>query len=310
MPVPNPPSPSRPTLPPAVRGAAWMIVSGLGFAAMISLVRFLSAEMHPFQIAFFRNLFGLLFMMPWLMRVGIGALGTRRHGLYGLRALFGLAAMLCWFAALAMMPLAEATALSFTAPLFTALAAVIVLGERMGPQRLLAVAGGFVGMLIILRPGLMPVDLAAMLVIASSVFIACAMTTMKILARTEKPSAIVTWMVLYLTPMSLIPALFFWTWPTAALLPWLLALGASATLGQVGMTRAFAAADASVAVPFEYLRLPFVALIGWIAFSEPVDPWTWVGAAVMAGATIFMTLREARNEQKRSRNEMASDPRP
>lgn len=275
-----------------------MVLATFAFAIMTALIRFLAEDLHPFQIAFFRNLFGFLFMLPWLMRAGMGALRTTRMRLYWLRAAFALAAMLCWFSGLALMPLAEATALSFSAPLFATLAAIVVLGERLGPHRTIALISGLAGALIILRPGLAPVGLPALLILASSVFIACAITTVKILARTEGTSAIVTWMVIYLIPLSLVPALFVWTWPDLDLLGWLFALGAAATVGQVAMTRAYAAADATVVLPLDYTRLPFVALIGWVAFAETVDVWTWVGAAVMATATIYMTYRETRYKRR------------
>jgi drug/metabolite transporter (DMT)-like permease len=280
--------------PAPLRGAAWMSLAALAFAGMTALVRVIGKDMHPLEITFFRNFYGLLFMAPWLIRVGWGGLRTTRIGAYGLRGIFGLAAMSLWFWAVTMMPLGEAVALSFTAPLFASLAAVMILGERMGVRRSLALVTGFVGALIILRPGLITISIPAMLVITSSVFIACAVTMVKILARTESTSAIVTWMGLYLTPMSLIPALFVWRMPSLEETGILIAIGGLATLGQIGMTRAYAATDVTIALPFDYARLPFAAVIGFIAFAETPDVWTWLGAFVIAGATVYIAHRESR----------------
>lgn len=270
-----------------------MLLAAAAFALMTVMVRMLGAAMHPFEIAFFRNLFGLLFMAPWLMAMGMGALRTRHIGGYSLRSLFGLTAMLLWFSAVTMMPLAEAVALSFTAPLFAAIAAVLFLGERMGLRRTFALLAGFAGALIILRPGLIELTLPAGLVLASSVFIACSITMVKTLSRTEGASAIVTWMGIYMVPMSLVPALFVWRWPTLTETAQLVVMGGLATAGQVAMTRAYAATDATVVLPFDYARLPFAAAVAYFAFAEIPDLWTWVGAGVIATATIYMARREA-----------------
>lgn len=280
--------------PAPLRGAAWMLLAAAAFALMTALIRFVGRDMHAFEIAFFRNLYGLLFMVPWLMRRGWAGLRTRRTGAYTMRAAFGLTAMLLWFWAVTLMPLGNAVALSFTAPLFTSVAAVAVLGERMGVRRTAALIAGFAGALVILRPGVIPVSVPAVLVLSSSLFIACSITTVKILSRTESPSAIVTWMGLYMTPMSVIPALFVWRWPTLAETAELFVIGGFATLGQMAMTRAYATTDATIVLPFDYARLPFAAVIAYVAFAEIPDVWTWIGAAIIAVATVYIVHREAR----------------
>lgn len=280
--------------PAPLRGAAWMLLASAAFAAMTALVRFQGATMHPFEIAFWRNLYGLLFMVPWIASVGFAALRTRRIGGYTLRAACGLTAMLLWFWAITLMPLGEAVALSFTAPLFASVAAVVFLGERMGLRRTLALLAGFAGTLVILRPGLTAITEPALLVLAASVFIAFSVTMVKTLARSESPAAIVTWMGVYMTPLSLIPAAFFWRWPSWTETLLLVAMGGLATLGQVAMTRAYAVTEATIVLPFDYARLPFAAAIAFFVFAEMPDAWTWVGAAIIAGATIYIARREAR----------------
>ena len=294
MPLPHPRFPGLSGAPAPILGAAWMLLSGALFAVMISLVRHASAEMHPFEVAFFRNLFGLLFMAPWLARTRLGGLRTGRLGLYALRALFALAAMLSWFWAISAMPLGDAVALSFTAPLFASVAAALVLGETMGVRRTSALIAGFAGALVILRPGFAEISPAALVVVFSSVCIAASIMTLKILSRSESTAAIVTWMVVFLTPMSLVPAAFVWTWPDARMLLVLVAMGGVATLAQLALTRAYTVTDTTVVLPFDYARLPFVAVIGWFAFGESTDIWTWTGTAVMGSATVYMAHREAR----------------
>jgi drug/metabolite transporter (DMT)-like permease len=281
-------------LPPIVRGAVLMTGSGMSFAMMMVLVRHVSATVHPFEAAFFRNVFGLAFMMPWLLRSGVKALATRRFGGHVMRALFGLSAMLCLFMALSLMPLAEVTALTFAAPLFATLGAALVLKERVRLRRWAATLVGFLGVMLILRPGMEVISPAALVALGAAAFMASAFLCVRSLARTEHPAAIVIYFGLLVTPMSLIPALFVWTTPTLELLFWFLLLGLAATGGQLLMTRAFAAAEASAVMPFDFSRLVFVSLFGMMLFGEMPDGWTYVGAAIILAAAVYITHRESR----------------
>ncbi|MGH6918415.1 MAG: DMT family transporter, partial [Geminicoccaceae bacterium] len=155
-------------LPAPVRAALWMVAASIAFAAMIILVRHLTATFDPLQVVFFRNVFGLIAMLPWIAGHGVGALRTRRLGLHTLRATTSIASMICWYTALSLMPLAQATALSFTAPIFTSVLAVIFLGEVMRLRRWSATAVGLLGALVILQPGSSSVEPAALLAIASA----------------------------------------------------------------------------------------------------------------------------------------------
>lgn len=183
-------------LPAPVRGALWMTAASIAFAAMIILIRHLSAVFDPLQVVFFRNVFGLIAMLPWLAGHGLGALRTRRLGLHALRASIGIVSMICWFTALSLMPLAQATALSFTAPIFASVLAVIFLGEVMRLRRWSATAIGLLGALVIVRPGYSSVEPAALLALASAVLGALSPIFVKVMARTESTGAIVTYMVL------------------------------------------------------------------------------------------------------------------
>ena len=148
-------------------------------------------------------------------------------------------------------------------------------------------------MLIIIRPGMTGFGLGETLALASAALMAIGTIIVKTLARTEPTNAVVTYMVLLMTPMSLLPAAPFWEWPSWSLWPWLVAMGAVGSAGHFCFTRSLALADASAVMPYDYTRLLFVAGIGWIAFGEFPDGWTWIGAAVIAAATIYITRREA-----------------
>jgi drug/metabolite transporter (DMT)-like permease len=285
----QPAQPARGT----VAGAIWMVAACACFASMAGLIRYISRELHPFEIAFFRNLFGFFVMLPWLLRVGLGGLKTKRIGLYTLRGVTGIGALLSWFWAVSILPLANATALSFTSPLFGTVLAALVLSEVVRARRWAALGIGFVGALIILRPGFQTIGLPEAMVLMSAVMMAASATTIKILSRTESPNAIVIYMVIYLTPMALIPALFVWQTPSWEMLGWLFVLGLVATGGHQCLTRSFAAAEASAVLPFDFSRLIFAATVGYLFFDQVPDIWSGVGAAVIVASSVYIARREA-----------------
>jgi drug/metabolite transporter (DMT)-like permease len=290
------PASSPPTsgLPAALAGALWMCGAACAFALMVNLVRHLTQSLDPLQVVFFRNAFGLLAMLPWLLRHGLGVLRTDRIGLHALRAAIGIVAMVCWFTTLALLPLAQATALSFTAPIFTSILAMLLLGEAMRARRWTATAIGFAGALIILRPGVDSLHPAALLAILTALVWALSSILVKVMARTESAGAVVTYLVLFSTPFSLAAALFVWQTPTLAQLALAAVLGAAGSAGHFCMTRALASADAGAVMPFDYLRLPVVAAIAYIAFGEVPDLWVWLGGAVIAASGLYIVHREAR----------------
>ncbi|MDX1709529.1 MAG: DMT family transporter [Rhodovibrionaceae bacterium] len=288
-------------IPAPVAGALLMTGAAFGFSVMNVAIRAVAdGGIPPVEIAFFRNLFALVFMLPWLIRRGRAALVTQRLPLHLGRALLGLAAMLTWFYSVALLPLAEAVALNFTVPLFATIGAALILRETVRRRRWTATAIGFVGVLVILRPGFAEVSAVTLLPVLAALLMAASILVVKTLARTERPAAIVFYMNLLLTPLSLIPALFDWHWPNLTQFALLALVGGVAALAHIALTRAYQIADASAVVPFDYARLPFVALIAFILFGEVPDIWTWVGAAIIAGAAIYIARREARLARERA----------
>ena len=277
-----------------LHGILFMLVSTLVLSSMHAMVRYVSAELHPFEIAFFRNLFGLLAVAPLLVRSGHTALVTKHPRLQMLRAVIGVGAMLCWFYGLSVVPIAEATALSFSSAIFASLGAVLLLGEKMRLRRWLAVIVGFLGTLVILRPGFAAVDHNVFYVLASSVCWGFSIVIVKRLSRSDSTVAIVAWMSIMLTVLSFIPALFVWVWPTPQQLAWLVLIGAVATLGHLAMTQALKLAEATAVMPLDFTRLLWTSVIGYVMFTEVPDSWTWIGGTMIFGSAAFITYRESR----------------
>lgn len=271
-----------------------MVAAAAAFTVMTTLIRETAKEVHPFEIAFFRALVNLILMLPYAIRTGRAGLKTNNHKAFALRGVCGLAFLMTYFSGAALIPVAESQSLTFTSPLWGVLLAVLFLGERMTVARALAVIAGFAGVLIILRPGIVPVSLGALLVLAGALTAAVSNTIVKFTTRTDHPDAVVFYQMVYVTPLIFVPALWVWTWPTVHQLLLMFGVGFFATLNQRFLSRAYAAADATVVVPFEFARLPFAAVIGFIALGELPDIWAWLGGAVIFGASLHMVRRETR----------------
>lgn len=284
--------------PSASLGILFMVASTIAFAGMHGGVRYLSVELHlhPFEIAFFRNFFGLLALAPWFLRKGLTPLRTQKLGLHVARALINVVAMLLFFMGLSLTPLAQVQALGFTAPLFATLLAIVVLGEKVFLWRWSALIVGFVGALIIIRPGFRTIDVGSLLVLSSAATWAAAIIIIKMLSRTDSSVTITAYMVLLMTPLSLIPAAFFWQWPNGEQLLWLAFVGVSGTLAQMGMAQSFRMAEATAVLPFDFMKLIWGAAIGYMVFEEVPHAGIWIGGITIFAATTYVAYRESRIE--------------
>ncbi len=278
----------------AARGIAWMVVATAFISLMHTSIRHLSADIHPFEIAVFRNLFGLVVVLPWLFRYGLAPFKTRRLKLLSLRAVVNVVAMLCFFQALSMAPLTEVTALAFTAPIFATVFAVLILGERVGGRRWMAIGIGFAGAFVVLRPGFASIDLGQVLTLVASVLWAFVLLIIKTLSRTEASVTITAYMSLLMAPLALIPAVFVWQWPSLDQLWWLAFIGFLGGCGQMAMTQALKEAPTNVVMPFDFLRLIWIAAIAYVAFAEVPDLFTWLGGVTIFAAGAYIAYGERR----------------
>ena len=277
-----------------MRGIVLMCISTIAFSIMHGLVRYVSADMHPFQVAFFRNVFGLVFLLPLIVRSNFVIFQSKKIGLHAVRGVINVIAMLMFFTALSISPLAKVTALSFTAPIFMAVLSFFILAERFRLHRWLAIVTGFVGMLIILRPGIVVIDTGALLVISSASLWAVTMILIKILSRTESSVSIAGWMGIFLGLFSIGPALWVWQSPTLVDIGWLLLIGLFGSMAQVSLAQSLKETDPTAIMPFDFLKLIWTALIGIWFFAEVPDIYTWIGAAVIFSSGLYIAHRERR----------------
>ncbi len=292
---PLPSLPRIPDLPDPVRGALWMMGSMASWACMAAITRHFSGEVHTFEIVFFRSVFGGVFLLPWFMRVGLGGLRTRRIWMHMLRGGLGLAVIYILFTAIALAPLGEIAAIISTRPVFASLGAVLILHEVVRGRRWAATGIGFVGALLIIRPGVTDLSLGVVLALLSVVGMTALALVIKSLSRTEAPDTIVVWQIVVFIPVSIIPAAFVWMTPDFWQFVLLAGTGLFGTLTQRCLTRAYRAADATVVLPFDFTRLVFAALLGFVLFAEFPDIWVWGGGLLIFGAVLWMARLEARD---------------
>ena len=274
------------------RGILLMFVATICFSLMHALIRYMANELHPFQLAFCRNGFGLLVVLPWLIRFGFAPLKTRRLGLHAVRSCINVMAMLMFFYAVSITPLAEVAALSFTAPIFATVLAIVVLKEVVGLRRWGAIFFGFCGTLVLLRPGFEAVSDGQLLVVLSACLWACALIVIKILGRTESSITIITYLILLMVPLSAVPALMVWSRPSVEQLAIMAVMGILGTFGQLLMTEALKAGDTNVVMPIDFFKMIWAVLLGFFIFGEVVEITTWVGGAMIFGSITYIAYRE------------------
>jgi drug/metabolite transporter (DMT)-like permease len=280
---------------PVLRGALLVLVSAACIAVDTVLARIVTREVSPFVLVLFRNLFGLLVLAPWLAAGGgRAAFATRRPFLHVARAALKILGLAGFFHGLSVVPVAEATAIAFATPLFAAAGAAAFLGETLRHGRLAAILVGFAGVLIVLRPGGGALHPGALAVLASAVALAAIGLIAKVLARHDPPRTIVAINLVLSVPLALLAAVPFWTTPSLATLGLMAVQGALGAASQVCFIKALGLADASLMMPIDLVRLPMVALLGFLAFGQVPDAWTWTGGVVICAAVVLLLRAGAR----------------
>ena len=277
----------------AAKGALWMIAAAAALTAMAVCIRYLPAYSILLMI-FLRNVINLVLMAPSMIRQGRSMVFTQRLGTHALRNLFLYTGNCAWFYGVTLISLADVASLQFTSPLFTAIIAAAFLGEKIGSHRMIAILVGFAGALIIIRPGVIPVNLGTMMILIAAFLYSCAHVVTKRLSDTESGSTVVFYMSVTILVYSAIPAFVVWETPTWADRPAMIGLGVTGYATHYCITRSLAAGDASFVIVFDFMRLPFSAILGWLLFEEMLDAWTVGGALIIFAAGYYSTIREAK----------------
>lgn len=279
-----------------LHGIIWMVASSVFAALMINTVRHLTESLHPFYVVFLRNFVSLIFIAPFILPHKKTVFQTKKLHLYSMRTLFGLSAMTMWFYSLSLVPLSQATALSFTAPLITSAAAILFFNEKSSRARWIALFFGFAGTIVILRPGLEGFTTASLIVLIAATFWGFNGLLIKKLSKTEPPAVIVFYMMLMMAPLSLPAAFPYLKWLSLEQIFWVCFLGVIANLFQISLSNAFSKTELTIVLPFDFLRLIFVSIIAYFAFGEKVDIYTLAGGIMILGSTVFIAYKESRSK--------------
>lgn len=293
-------------LPPNIQGALWLVSGGFIFTSNSAMIRLLSTEIESVQTAFFRAFFSVLLLAPMVLSGRVKPWQSERIQGHFWRTAMGTTSMVLGFYAVSMLPLADATALAFSQPLFSVVLAALVLREKVRWRRWSATIVGFVGVLVMVRPGSGSLQPGAAVALLNALASATSILLVRRLSDSEKPLMILTQFAIFSTLLLAGPAIWFWKWPSAW--GWALAIGVSisATIGQYFWVQAFAVGEMSAVAPFDYLRLPFAVFVGWMIWSEMPVIWTYVGAAIVIASALYIAYRESQIVRERRAAERIS----
>ena len=281
-----------------LQGIAWMVLTSFLFVGMTGIVRHLGSDMPAIEAAFIRYVIGTLLILPMVIRHWPGFPNKRDTQLFISRGLVHGIGVMLWFYAMARIPIAEVTAIGYVAPIFVTLGAALFLGEKLHFRRIGGVIAGFIGALIILRPGFQDIQLGQLAQLCAAPLFAVSFLIAKKLTGTQSSSMIVGMLSLCCTVTLLPGAILQWRTPTAHELAWLSLAALIATSGHYTLTRAFQAAPITVTQPLGFLQLVWAAILGMLVFGEPLDPFVMVGGAVIVGAATYISHRELQVSRK------------
>lgn len=268
------------------------MVGSFFLAAQGAMIKSLAGQLEIWQIVFLRfSLIGLI-ILPFALRKG--AVRTRRPFAHIGRGIVGLIGFTSMVYAISHAPLATVTSIAFTRVIFTVILAILIFHETVGWRRWTAVVLGFVGVLVMIRPGAAPLDFALLGALVNAVAIAGVIVFLKIMSRTEQPETLVLYFSLFGSVVMLVPAILVWKWPDAWGWGLVLFIAAAGALAQSCNVRGWAIGEASAMAPLGYFQLIFAGLFGYFLFFEVPDDWTYAGATIIVASTLYISIREAR----------------
>lgn len=280
----------------------FMLIYSLSFAGIWACVRELSSDMSPLLLAFFRTSIGMLFMLPILFKVKLSSINRKRLPLYFLRSALNIVSVFGAFYAVSQIPLADAVALSYAAPIFATILAVFFLKERIHLPRIIAIFVAFLGVLIVLRPGFQVINSGMISALFAAFGFAATLVCVKILTRDDSPSLVSLMGFALAVPLSFVIALPFWQWPTPDQWQLIILLGALAGVAHFALTKAISMAELSSVMPIDFTRIIFAASFGIFFFDDPLDGLTFLGGAIIMGSTVYSAHRERRKSAESSRS--------
>ncbi len=289
-------------MPDNMKGIATILVAAIGFSTMVALIKFAGQNLHVTQILFVRQIVMVLIVLPGIISHFPESLKTSRLDLQIYRIIGALIAMLFGFYAVIHMPLAEATAIGFAKSFFVTIAAIIILKEKVGPRRWIAVLIGFVGVIIMVQPGTDGFNIISIYALIGSASAGLVMVIIRKLSQTDTPTTILTYQAIAVGVIVAIPAWYYWTSPSLNEWMLLIAIGIISYGAQMLNVYAYKWGEASLLASIDYIRLLYSTAFGYFLFSQVPGPYTWIGSAIIISASIYTIYRERKHKQNLSRS--------
>jgi drug/metabolite transporter (DMT)-like permease len=274
------------------RAVLWMVGTLVSFATMAIAVRELTDTINSFEIVFLRTSVALAIILGTVLFRGWKTISTNHLRLHIFRNSIHYIGNLTWIVGVSLIPLAQVFALEFSIPIWVAIFAVLFLKEKLTIGKITAISCGFLGVLVILRPGLITIDQGSLAVLCAAFCFATANVITKSLSKTDQPLTILFLMFIMQLPISAIGAYFVWTSPVWADCPWILLVGIMSLTAHYCMTRAITLADVTVVIPIDFMRMPIIAIIGFYLYSEPFSIWIFLGAVLIFSGNYFNIYHE------------------
>ena len=285
-----------------VKGSLILIVAAALFTIMVALIKHLGSNLHVTQIVLIRQMIMTVILAPTVLTGFPGVLKTRRAPMHITRMLFAVGAMLFGFSSIIHLPLADATSLGFAKSFFISIFAVFILKEYVGPRRWVAVAVGFLGVVIMMKPGTDSYSIYGIMALTAAACAGVAMVLIRFLSRSESTGTILAWQAIGVGVLMTVPAIWFWKWPTTGEWLLLVCMGAISYFTQKTNILAYRLGEASLLASLDYIRLLFATFIGYFVFSTLPGPYTWIGSGIIVAAAIYTIWREAKKKQDLTRS--------
>jgi drug/metabolite transporter (DMT)-like permease len=266
---------------PVPVAALWMLGTVFSLSSIAISVRELGDDMSPFEMVFFRSLIGLMILTPIVLYQQKRLPCTTQLTDHIIRNVTHYLGQSAWFYGITIISLAKVFAIEFTTPMWTLVLATFLLGEKMTRWRIIAIVFGLVGVLIVLRPGLIPIHFASIVVLAGSFGFAMSHIYTRKLAQLESPTVILFYMSAIQVPLALLPALNNWVMPMGMAWTWIFVIGIASITAHYCLSRALTIADASIIIPLDFLRLPLIVLVGYLFYQEALDWYVLLGASII-----------------------------
>ncbi|HUS54174.1 MAG TPA: DMT family transporter [Thermohalobaculum sp.] len=274
-------------------GIGWMLITTVLFVCVTGIVRHLGSDIPAVEAAFLRYSIGLVMVLPAFLPLLRQPPSAGQMKIYAGRGLLHGIAVILWFYAMARVPIAEVTALGYTSPIFVTIGAAFFFGEKLHLRRIMAVVAGFIGAMVILRPGFQEISSGQLAQLVAAPLFAASFLLAKGLTRTASPILIVGMLSLFCTLTLLPGAILQWRDPTLEEVAWLALTAAFATAGHYTLTRSIEAAPLTVTQPVGFLQLVWAALLGTLVFGEALDPYVFIGGGIVVAAVTYISHREA-----------------